>query len=299
MRERLWSGATLCNAAIEINGQTLEPDESKAYVEFKLGHAFTKASQVITAYGTALHPGTVSNSYRSMMHQVFDLGHKLRAYDKSKERDQIPRDYILGTVVGVDFPKPPSEGWSVNLESAPAIRGVAVIHKQAEKVPQVLGEHLGGRRKWTVSMEVNYSLLQSGFIVGNLDAATKKQSDLLKDSTPAEFNALGLGYVAVENAPEDLLESWHFEKRKVTGPWGKLPVTLLKGGINGAVHFMGVGLVHYGAEREAEVQQILASDPDRMDELLEEGVATVAGYFRQVQADSEAWLKALGITGME
>ena len=51
-------------------------------------------------------------------------------------------------------------------------------------------------------------------------------------------------------------------------------------------------LVHYGAEREAEVQQILASDPDRMDDLLEEGVATVAEYFKMAAA-AEAKLWAL------
>lgn len=285
LRERLWSGIELCNAAIQIGGQTLEPDKTKAYVEFKLSHAFTKASRVVTAYGTAIHPGTVSNSHLSMLHQVFDLGHKMRAYDTSKERDQIPRDYILGTIVGVDYPQPPAAGWSVDLNAAPAIRAVAVIHKQAEKVPQVLGEHLGGRHKWSVSMEVDYSMLQSGFIVGNLDAATQGQKEILKEQTPPEFNQIGLGYVTVESAPDELLEAFSMKTRRVKGNWGKLPVTLLKGGINGQVHFMGVGLGRYGAEREAEVQQILASDPDFED------VGHLVRYYQGLTADFQRLLE--------
>ena len=72
--------------------------------------------------------------------------------------------------------------------------------------------------------------------------------------------------------------------------WQGLPVALLKGGVNGKVHFRGVGLVRYGAEREASIQQLLASDPEAIadDELRianEEaapGSDHLAGYFRQV-----------------
>ena len=42
-------------------------------------------------------------------------------------------------------------------------------------------------------------------------------------------------------------------------------MTLLKNGINGLVHFAGVGLVRYASEKEAQVKQLLAQDPDRLE----------------------------------
>jgi hypothetical protein len=278
IRTRLFSnpGVALCSNAIEIAGQKLVPDASKAYVEFNISHAFP----VITAYGTALHPGTVANSWASMQHQVFNLAHMMRAYDTSKERNEIPRDYILGSIVGVEYPNTPVGGWRIGKE-APGIRAAAVIHKHAERVPKVLGEHLGGRHKWTVSMEVDYELLNSGFIVMQRDQAKKKAAQLLAEYTPDEFTNLGLGYVAMEQAPEDLLGTYDFDKRRMKpqANWEGMPVVLLKGGINGQVHYRGVGLVRYGAEREAEIQQLLASDPDALEEFSDESVSAIKEYF--------------------
>lgn len=281
IRTRLFSnlGVSLCANAIEIAGQKLVPDASKAYVEFSISHAFP----VVTAYGTALHPGTVANSWASMQHQVFNLAHMMRAYDGSKERNEIPRDYILGSIVGVEYPKAPMGGWKI-AKDAPGIRAAAVIHKHAERVPKVLGEHLGGRHKWTVSMEVDYELLNSGFIVMQRGEAKKKAADLMAEYTPDEFTNLGLGYVAMEQAPEDLLDTYDFEKRRLKpqASWQGLPVVLLKGGINGQVHYRGVGLVRYGAEREAEIQQLLASDPDALEDMTDESVAAMKEYFSSV-----------------
>ena len=44
----------------------------------------------------------------------------------------------------------------------------------------------------------------------------------------------------------------------------------------------GVALVRYGAEREAEIQQILASDPDALEELTEEDLGLAKGYFQSI-----------------
>lgn len=59
-----------------------------------------------------------------------------------------------------------------------------------------------------------------------------------------------------------------------------LPVVLLKGGINGQVQFKGVGLVRYGAERQAEIQQILASDPNALEAFDGGEVELIGNYFR-------------------
>ena len=274
--ERLYSplGMEFCSAELEIAGQKLRPDDTKGYIEFRISHPWP----VVTAYQTCMHPATVANSFASMHHQVFNLDHRMRAYDKSKERDEIPRDFILGSIVGVEFPQAPYGGWKMQGENPPCIRAAAVIHKCAEKVPQILGEHLSGKHKWTVSMEVDYSVLSSGFVVMKRGEAKGVQAKLLDEVTPEEFTALGLGYVTMEQAPDELLEQYDFDKRRMkpNAQWGKLPLALMKGGVGGQVHFRGVGLVRFGAEREAEVASVLAADGE--GEALEE----LRKYFERV-----------------
>jgi hypothetical protein len=285
LRTRIFSnlGVSLCANAIEIAGQKLLPDASKAYAEFSIAHAWP----VITAWGTAMHPGTVANSWPSMLHQVFNLAHLMKSYDTSKEKNEIPRDHVLGSIVAVEYPPTPAGGWRLsNNSAAPGIRAAAVIHKHAERVPKILGEHLGGRHKWTVSMEVDYSLLHSGFVVGQRPEAKKAQESLMAETTPEEFTVLGMGYVGIEQAPDALLDTYDFAARKMRPnvTWEGLPVTMLKGGVNGQVHFRGVGLVRYGAEREAQIAQILATDPDRLteDDELEAGLVVLKEYFAGV-----------------
>jgi hypothetical protein len=255
----------LCEAAIEINGQKLEPDETKGYVQFNIGQGLqvTEDGQLvgINAYRSSIHPGTVANSYQSMLHQVFNRGHEMKAHDP----ENISRDHIVGAIVGVEFPKSPMRGWglkSMNGGVNPIIRAAAVIHKKAEGVGKILSEHLTGKHNWTVSMEAKYNMLDSGFVVGQRGDAKKKQEEMLAQLTPEEFSSLGLGYIPIEAAPDELLECYNMDKSLVDKPWGNLPVYLMKGGINGRIHFGGVGWVRYGAEREAEITQLLASDPN-------------------------------------
>ena len=74
---RLFSnlGVSLCANAIDIAGVQLVPDGTKAYLDYTIAHTWP----AITAYGTALHPGTVANSYRSMLHQVFNKARLMKA----------------------------------------------------------------------------------------------------------------------------------------------------------------------------------------------------------------------------
>lgn len=282
LAERLFSnlGVSLCENAIEIAGQKLVPDETKAYIRFKISHPFP----IITAYGTALHPGTVANSYASMLHQVFNEAHKMRAYDPTPEKKEIPRDYILGSIVALEFPRAPMGGWKMSLErdKAPFIDAAAVIHKNAEHVQKIFGEHLSGRHKWTVSMEVQYSLRESGFIM--MGEPRARQKEMLAAHTPEEFSKIGLHYIPLLECPDDLLECYSLEKRRVVKDWNGLQPVLLKGGINGSVHYGGVGLVKYGAEREAEVQQLLASDPDALSDV---DLKPIAEHFKNFAENGE------------
>ena len=178
---------------------------------------------------------------------------------------------ILGAIVGVEFAAPPMGGWKIDAKGGPHLRVAAVIHKQAEGVPKLLGEHLSGRHKYAVSQEVLYSMLDSGFVVETgVGGGTTATRELCARTTPEEFTRAGLSYVPVllgadQLCPEELLNCYSFEQSRVTRDWQGQRVTVLKGGIAGRVHFQGVGLVRYGAEKEAQIQQILASDPDGLE----------------------------------
>lgn len=287
-RSRLWGSAAFNEQVLSIAGQKLEPDMTKGYLEFKMAHAFHVTPEGkpggITGYGTATSAATLSRSYQTLLHQLVDLGHKVKSYDRSKDRDKIPRDYPMGSIVAVEYPQTPVTGWDMTMMSdrVPYIHGAAVIHKQLEKVPQVLGEHLGGRHKWSVSLEMKFHHSKSGFIVHNRSKAKKSQSIVLNEFTPIAFNDLDMGYIAVEAAPKDLKDSYNGPENRIIGPWGDLPVTYLQGGLDGENHFMGMGIVRYGAELEAEISQILASDPDKLDFYFEEDVAALKEYFSGV-----------------
>src|SRR5262249_12509379 len=157
--------------AIEIAGMKKTPNQTRGYLEFFLAHAFP----VVTAYRTGLHAGTVANSWESMWDQNFNYGHRIARYHKGTEDEgRIREDAIIGCVVGVEYPKAPDGGWKLgSIEEAPGMRCVAALFKQAQRVDRILGEHMSGKHKWTVSMEVDYWLENSGAaLLARGDSAT-------------------------------------------------------------------------------------------------------------------------------
>lgn len=234
---------------IEIGGQTLRPDAAKGYVEFLISHSFP----VVTAHGFSLHAGTIANSSASMLHTVLNLGHLMRFYDK----ENIPRDRILGAIVGLEYLR--ADGTAINggqtpapkrKQDSPYLRVVASLFKNAEGADRILGSHQSGRKTWTVSMEVDYTMGESGMVV---------EGDVpeFADTTPPDIRAAGWSYCPWAQCPESLLAC--FEKGSVTRPWKKMRPAVLMNGVNGRVQYSGVGIVDKGAEAEAEIIRMAAS----------------------------------------
>jgi hypothetical protein len=223
------------------------PDATRAYVEFGLSHAFP----VITVDNTAIHPQVVANSYRSMLHQVFNLAHLMKAYDPERN----PRDRILGSVVGVTFPETPAGGWRVQGERsrAPGIRAVAVMHKKAESVQEILRTYASGDIDWTVSMEQLFEPAEVGFAVHGRSGV-----EAFEESTPEDLRALGWTYVPPGQAEAaDLYKLFNAPKASMRDYRGQQTIALF-GGLNGTVHYNGAGLTPIGKEDEAFVAQMLA-----------------------------------------
>jgi hypothetical protein len=249
----VWGETVLNGGAVTCAGQTFEPDDTKAYVEFSLSHGFP----VVTSDRTAIHPQVVANSYASLLHQVFNLGHAMRAYDP----ENTPRDRLLGSVVAVEFPEAPGTGgWKVQADpaKAPGIHGVAVMHKLAEGVAQILGQHLTGKRRWTVSMETQFFLEESGFLVGESDALAKDIGSAAEE-TPSDLRDLGYLYVPWAKAGA-VMGAWDEERTRIKPAYQARRILFLLAGFAGRVHYNGVGLTPWGKEPAATVRQMVAEE---------------------------------------
>jgi hypothetical protein len=237
--------------AITFGSEVFTPDSFKAYVEFRLSHGFP----VITTDRTAMHPAVVEKTYRSLLHQVFNLGHIMKSHDAVYAHDRV-----VGSVVAVEFPKAPKGGWKVqsSREKAPGIRGCAVMHKAADGVPTILEQHLTGKLEWTVSMEVTYFPEQSGFLVGRgVDVAFARA----KIQTPDDIAALGYDYVPWGEAGPQLRNCWDEDTGAMKEEWAAADLYLLLGGLDGDNLYRGVGLCPAGKEAEAAVMSMVAALP--------------------------------------
>lgn len=274
LQSRLFGSVTLCVGnmpAIDTSGWSvpftrrqengqmdhrLVPDETKAYLQFKLGGSWPGR----TAYGTALHPGTAANSHLTLLHQQVNDRHLLRVHSDKPQA----RNHFIGAVVALDYPRTPAGGWKMTADpkAAPIITAAATLFKQADEVPEILKQHLGGIHQWSVSQELYHSRRESGFVVSELNQLPPPERDLAGTRAPEDFRALNLGWVPWLEAPADLIACYDEERQMVARPWHGSQVTVLCGGINGGVHWGGAAMVPYGAEREAEVMHLLARQPE-------------------------------------
>lgn len=239
---RAETATLLCgDNVVQCAGQTFVPDRHTAFVDCSLAHAFP----VDVGDYKAFHPAVLANSWRSMLYKVFDIGHMVRAYDPKEN----PRDRIVGTVVAVEYNG--ATKVTGTREEAPGLRAVAAMARKAEGVEQVISQHVSGRMPWTVSLEVDYKPLDSGFVVS---------SDCGEESefTPEDLKAAGYEYWPLLKAPDGLFETFDTETKELVGKWNGVQPLLLMGGLDGKVEFKGIGLTPLGKEPEAYIASMTA-----------------------------------------
>lgn len=289
--------------ALEIQGEKLTPDLTKGYLEFYLAYGFP----VVSAYNKSLHADTVANSFQSMRHQGMNFNHSVKSYEEpgTPERDRT-QDRFIGSVLHAEHPAKPHGGFKIPVkqgengpefewEKVPGMRCVATLFKRAHLVDKFLGEHTSGRHTWTVSLEASYFVGESGVIV--LDALGRKAGKKLPKTilehcagfTPDDFQRAECLYVPVTEAPDDMLECWDRKKRQFTKEYHGRQLVLAMNGLNGKVHFSGVGVVKYGAEPTAVMGQVLASD---------EGLAALEDGLGRVDAVLGRLAQTLGVSGL-
>lgn len=261
---------TLCgDDGVEFLGRRYVPDETKAYLIFKMAHAFP----VTTMYGTALHPSVTHKSFKSLEHQFLNFEHQIAAY----ETDRDVRDRVVGSVLAVDYPSMPAGGWRIGKDptQSPGITALSVIFKQAQGLSKILGEHVSGKHRYAVSMECAYRLDGSGFAV----ELRGKQPEF--NFTPSDMLAAGYEYVPYLSAPPELQAVFSRKKNRVVAMYKGRKCFVLMGGIDGQVHFAGTGLVRYGAEPPARILRLVASGTNVAQEL-SQAITTVTQKLSEI-----------------
>ncbi len=265
---------SLCgDEGLRFGNEVFVPDATLGYFQFQLSHAFP----VATVYQTALHPAVIAKSYKSLFHQKLDKEHQIASYFPEGD----VRDHIIGFVAAVDFPKEPPGGWTISDPGqSPAISGVAAVFKEAQGMAKVLGEHVTGKHKYTVSMEVFYPLVPgddaanpnsaAGFAL-NLNGGQPKFN-----FTPPDMLRAGYEYVPAAKAPEELVATFSRKKNRVMAQYRGRRVCVLMGGLDNPVHYAGVGLVRYGAEPPAKILRLAASAEHPLDKLADDLLAAFA-----------------------
>jgi len=243
--ELAWDGAST-GSMIEQLG--FKPDESKAYMQFSIQHAMPSvAGPTMKGNYLAYHPAVIDRSHRGLLHQQLNLEHRIKRYNP----EQVSRDRIVGAIVAVKFPPQPPMGWKIgdDAQHAPAIRAVATIFKKAEGVPRVIGEHQGSKEKWNNSIEVLYKTDDLGVYIPSRREVIAPLSNL---------DEAGMKDVVYRDKKTNQL---------MIGKHQGEQLALAPGGIDGAIGYDGVGMTKTPAEREAEIEQVLASRAEVQGEL--------------------------------
>lgn len=223
-------------AAAEAGHESLVPDQWVAYarVHFAKTLPMVVGPESISGQIFGLHPAVVARSFPSVRHKGVNMGHTLRVLNKKEDR-------YCGCILSASFPDEPEGGWVIpdTIEEAPEISVVSALWKQAHGVPKMLGDHLGGKVKMSVSLEMTYYYDEMGLY----DPSTKTAYD--RKDIPTSLR----GYVYEDNDGKLMV------RKNSRNP----ALVILLGGVSGNVWFTGYGYTDRPAESTAGIDSIAAS----------------------------------------
>jgi hypothetical protein len=231
------SDLTLLAAGDPVFGD-FKPDDYKAYFRFRIATALPKViGPEMNGNYFGIHPQVLANSYRSLLHQQTNLGHKLKAHGAHRDR-------IVGTVVGVaigNMQRQTVQKMADTVEGAQYLDVIAVVHKQAEGVKELLGKHLTSKEKTSVSIETKAPLATMGIF------------------DPRDRSILPLA-AAVERFPEAFKVDKKNRDLRLGGVDG-VRFAWAPGGESGSIPFQGVGYTPTPAEGDtARILDLAASE---------------------------------------
>ncbi len=230
------------------------PDQWTAYSTIKFARSLPMVAgpESISGAVFGIHPAVIARSYQGIRHKQMNMGHKLVSLGEKEDR-------ICGCVLQCAFPAEPEGGWVIpdTVDEAPSITAFAALFKQAKGVPKMLGDHLGGKVKMSVSMELTYFHDEVG-IYDPVNRMTYDRADIPKNLSSLYFED-DHGRIIV--------------RRNSRNP----ALVLALGGLTGQVWFSGVGYTDRPAESTASIDSIAATR--REGELIVCGCAEEAPAF--------------------
>lgn len=217
----------------------LVADDYKAYLRFRIATAFPNViGPEMHGRFFGFHPQVLAASYRKLLHQQTNLGHKLKAYGAQRDR-------IVGAIVGVavgNMQRQTTQTIAETVDAAQYLDVVAVVHKSAEGVPALLGNHTSSRQKTSVSIEV-------GCTIKDFDVYDPRDATILSMQQAASLY------------PK--LFSNHPEKGLQIGKVDGVQFALAAGGNSRPVPFRGVGYTPNPAESDtARILDLKASSEE-------------------------------------
>lgn len=214
----------------------LSADDHKAYCEFEI------CSTLPNVHGPekhgryfGWHPEVMANYHNTLLYAQTNIGHTLRRYGGNADR-------INGCIIGVSYPQRPYAGWKIEKgaeASAPRLRVLAVIHKDASGVPEWIGQHLGGRQKNSVSIEADSAVLEV-------------------------YDPLDHSIVSMQEAQSRYPKAIRLDKKNgwQVGSFEGRQLAFVPGGTTGPISLHGVGYVGRAAESTARITRFAAELED-------------------------------------
>lgn len=224
-------------------------DRWKAYVECEVCHSLPDGRLVGAGHGAngniiAFWPDVIANSHGGLVHQQFNIGHKIAAY-AADDKKANAEDRIVGCVIATHVEQKPMEGWysPTNLQGkGNHIRALVVVWKLAKGVNKIIGDHLASRVEQSVSIETIVS---------------KERLGIMRPSTGEGFAFLDM--------PEDWALTVKAAKPGFLPKVGMIDgeqLVLTYGIPGGTVEFRGLAMTPNPAEATAKVVSIAASKVD-------------------------------------
>lgn len=215
---------------------TYAPDEFTGYARIR----FAKTLPMVTGPESlsggvfGIHPAVVARSHAGIVHKQMNYEHTLTTYGKREDR-------ICGCVLASAFPEEPEGGWVIpeSVEDAPSIMAMAALFKHAKGMSKMLGDHMSGRRRMSVSMEFTFFWDEMGIF----DPRERVCYD--RGEIPKNLWA----YLAEDDKRRLII------KRNA----GRRDLVLAIGGRSGRMLFSGVAYTGNPAEDTAAVDEIAAS----------------------------------------
>ncbi len=255
---------------------TFTPDGTIGYFEFDYSFGFP----VRNFFKTGIHPNVIASCFQTAMNKYLNYEHQMKCYDQDRD------DRIIGHIVAVNFPSAPnSDGWKIQADESkvPFVSGVAAFYKKSQGLNRILGEHVTGKHKWAVSMEVDWSFDEDcGFAVSLNSGARGTPKSFLApifDFSPEDFLKSGWEYIPYGKAPAELRATFSIKKNKVMAQWKGREVVVLMGGLNNPIEYAGLALVRAGAEKPAKINRLTASLPAE-EKTLAESLLELPKLFR-------------------